>query len=186
MKDFPIDDICEQLYNIFFLEKFYLIQMGNILYVRILNMKKINSFRGDNYFLSNFYEIPVIFHGLTYQNNEAAFQAQKYLSVIEQEQFTNLSASEAKKLGRKVTLRKDWETVKIKLMQEIVKAKFVQHPELAQKLIQTGDAYLEEGNTWGDKIWGTVDGKGANHLGHILMNVRAELNELELEKNSIE
>lgn len=138
-------------------------------------MKKINSFRGDNYFLSNFYEVPVTFHGLTYQNTEAAFQAQKCLSVKEQEQFTNLNASEAKKLGLKVTLRKDWETVKIKLMKEIVKAKFTQHPELAQKLIQTGDTYLEEGNTWGDRIWGTVDGKGANNLGRILMEVREEL-----------
>lgn len=75
------------------------------------------------------------------------------MSDSERIQFTKLNPSEAKKLGRKVTLRKDWESVKIKIMEEIVRAKFVQNPELAQKLIATGNAYLEEGNTWGDKVW---------------------------------
>ena len=40
-------------------------------------MTKINSFRKEFYYLSNFYETPVTYNGLTYQNNEAAFQAQK-------------------------------------------------------------------------------------------------------------
>lgn len=42
-------------------------------------------------------------------------------------------------------------------------------------MLATGDAYLEEGNTWGDRIWGTVNGSGANRLGVILMQIRAEL-----------
>ena len=42
-------------------------------------------------------------------------------------------------------------------------------------MIETGDEYLEEGNTWGDRIWGTVNGKGQNNLGKILMRVREEL-----------
>lgn len=139
----------------------------------------INSFRGKYYFLSNFYETPVTFAGITYRNNEAAFQAQKVLSKEEQTEFSNLNASEAKKLGRKVLLRKDWEDVKVLLMQGIVDAKFDQHPELAALLIDTGDEYLEEGNTWGDKIWGTVDGKGQNLLGQILMKTRERLKEQE-------
>lgn len=40
-------------------------------------VKKIDSFRGQYFFLSNFFPAPVIYGGLTYQNNEAAFQAQK-------------------------------------------------------------------------------------------------------------
>lgn len=32
-----------------------------------------------------------------------------------------------------------------------------------------------EGNTWGDKFWGVCDGEGENHLGKLLMEVRAEL-----------
>ena len=138
-------------------------------------MLVVNSFRGDYSFLSNFFECPVTYNNLTYTNNEAAFQAQKCVSDSEKIQFTKLNPSEAKKLGRKVTLRKDWESVKIKIMKEIVREKFVQDPELAHKLIATGNAYLEEGNTWGDKVWGTVNGLGANNLGIILMKVRNEL-----------
>ena len=138
-------------------------------------MLVINSFRGDYFFLSNFFECPVTYKNLTYTNNEAVFQAQKCVSDSERIQFTKLNPSEAKKLGRKVTLRKDWESVKIKIMEEIVREKFVQNPELAQKLLATSDAYLEEGNTWGDRIWETVNGSGANRLGIILMRVRNEL-----------
>lgn len=138
-------------------------------------MEKIDSFRGDYYFLSNFYEIPVTYDGLTYRNNEAAFQAQKCINPKDRTQFTMLNASEAKHLGRKVNLRSNWEQIKISEMTRIVQAKFKQHKDLADKLITTKDAYLEEGNTWGDKIWGTVNSKGANLLGKILMQVREEL-----------
>lgn len=135
----------------------------------------IKQFRGDFFFLSNFYECPVTYKQLTYTNNEAAFQAQKCTSDSEKIQFTKLNPSEAKKLGRRVNLRKDWEAVKVKIMEEIVREKFTQNTELADKLLATGDAYLEEGNTWGDRIWGTVNGSGANRLGVILMQIRAEL-----------
>lgn len=74
-------------------------------------------------------------------------------------------------------MRSDWEEVKDKVMYEIVLAKFTQNPDLKEKLLATGDEYLEEGNTWGDTIWGTVDGVGENRLGKILMRVRDELNE---------
>lgn len=136
---------------------------------------KIDSFRGEYAFLSNFYEAPVRFDDLLYQNNEAAFQAQKCLSVADRKRFCLLNPTEAKKLGRQVILRKDWEDIKFSLMRSIVREKFRQNPALAEKLVQTGDAYLEEGNTWGDRIWGTVNGVGANQLGIILMEVRKEL-----------
>lgn len=74
-------------------------------------------------------------------------------------------------------MRRDWEDIKYDAMYNCVKAKFEQNPDLAEKLIATGDAYLEEGNTWGDRIWGTVNGIGQNHLGKILMRVRQELQE---------
>ena len=70
-------------------------------------MNKINSFRGNYYFLSNFYECPVTYNGLTYRNNEAAFQAQKCINLKDREQFCNINASEAKKLGRIIHLRKE-------------------------------------------------------------------------------
>ena len=138
-------------------------------------MDYINEFRNDNYFLSNFYECPVTYNGLTYRNNEAAFQAQKCINPKNREQFTTLNSSEAKKLGRRVLLRKDWEDIKVQVMKEIVTAKFEQNEDLQQKLRDTGDAYLEEGNTWGDRVWGTVNGAGANNLGKILMEVRENI-----------
>jgi ribA/ribD-fused uncharacterized protein len=76
-----------------------------------------------------------------------------------------------------VSLRKDWEQVKYDIMLDIVRAKFSQNPEIKEKLIATGNTPLEEGNTGGDRIWGTVNGKGANNLGKILMKVREELAE---------
>lgn len=137
--------------------------------------KAIRQFRGDFFFLSNFYNCPVAYKQLTYTNNEAAFQAQKCVSDTERIQFTKLSPSEAKRLGRRVSLRKDWEDVKVSIMEEVVRAKFTQNAELADKLLATGDAHLEEGNTWGDRVWGTVNGVGANQLGIILMKIRDEI-----------
>ena len=81
----------------------------------------------------------------------------------------------AKRKGRHVQLRHDWEQIKFTVMYEIVKAKFTKNEDLKIKLLATKDEYLEEGNTWGDKIWGTVNGKGQNNLGKILMRVREEL-----------
>lgn len=133
----------------------------------------INEFRGKYYFLSNFYESPVTWNGLTYLNNEAAFQSAKTFS--DRECFTNLDPSSAKKLGRKVQLRNDWESVKDDVMYEICKAKFSQNVELKNRLLATGNEHLEKSNTWGDKIWGTVNGIGENRLGNILMRVREEL-----------
>lgn len=138
-------------------------------------IKKIDNFKGEYYFLSNFYESPVIYDGIVYRNNEAAFQAQKSLSIEKRKEFSQLSPNEAKRLGRRIFLRRDWERVKENIMLEIVRAKFNQNPTLAKALIDTKDFYLEEGNNWGDRIWGTVNGEGENRLGKILMKVRDEL-----------
>lgn len=134
-------------------------------------MNKIDSFRGENFFLSNFYEAPVTYGGYTFKNNEAAFQAQKCAchNIVP---FTEYDPKEAKAQGRKVLLRDDWEIVKIGIMHDIVLAKFIQNPDLRDKLLATGDVCLEEGNNWGDTVWGTVNGIGENNLGKILMDVR--------------
>lgn len=137
----------------------------------------IGSFRGKYYFLSNFFPAEVTYNGLTYQNNEAAFQAQKTYSKEERIEFTTLEPRDAKRRGRRVRLRKDWEQVKDSIMEEIVRAKFSQNEELKEQLLATGDAQLVEGNRWNDRYWG-VDirsGVGENHLGKILMKVRSEL-----------
>ena len=137
----------------------------------------INNFRGKYYFLSNFYSANVKYEGLTYLNNESAFQSAKLKEVKDREEFCSLDPSTAKRKGRHVKLREDWEEVKYSIMHDIVYAKFSQNLDLKKKLLTTEGEYFEEGNTWGDKIWGTVNGIGENNLGKILMQVREELRE---------
>lgn len=134
---------------------------------------KIDKFDGDYAFLSNFYGAPVKYNGILFPNSEAAFQAQKCPTrAIE---FANTKTpGQAKRLGRQVPLRTDWNLVRIGIMEDIVRCKFVQHPILANKLVATGDAELIEGNYWHDCFWGVCNGFGENHLGQILMKIRTE------------
>jgi ribA/ribD-fused uncharacterized protein len=133
----------------------------------------INLFRDEYFFLSNFYPVEIKLDGIVYPNAETAFQAQKTLDVEERHKFSMLkNPVQAKRLGRKVKLRDDWEEVKLEIMTEIVSQKFLQHPYLIEMLLQTGDEELVEGNKWGDRFWGVCKGKGENHLGKILMKIR--------------
>ena len=135
----------------------------------------IEQFMGAYRFLSNFYPCKVNYCGVVYRNSECAFQAQKCPDRVEE--FVNLKASEGKALGRKVKIRKDWDSVKDKIMYEILYCKFTQNKNLKENLLNTGDEYLQEGNDWYDVYWG-VDihtGKGLNRLGTLLMKVREEL-----------
>lgn len=134
---------------------------------------KIDSFKGKYFFLSNFYMADVEYNGIKYSNNEAAFQAQKCPERAYE--FTQLDPSQAKRKGRKIKLRSDWENVKYGIMFDIVVNKFKQNQDLLEKLIKTGTSQLVEGNTWGDTTWGVYRSRGKNYLGRILMQVRALL-----------
>lgn len=135
----------------------------------------IDGFFGKYRFLSNFWNAPVVYEGITFQNNESAFQAMKTLDLEERKHFANLTPNEGKRRGRRVKLREDWEEVKFNIMLDICRAKFTQNEDLKQKLIATGDEYLQETNTWNDRCWGVCKGIGDNNLGLILMKVREEL-----------
>ena len=140
----------------------------------------INVFDKETFYLSNFYEVPVLYKGIHYKSSEAAYQAQKTVPNTEEteqtlQKFAELNPAQSKKLGRKIKIREDWDDIKDSVMYEVVKAKFCQHMDLAVKLVATYPSKLEEGNTWGDRYWGTVDGVGRNQLGITLMRVREEL-----------
>ncbi len=135
----------------------------------------ISSFSGEFAFLSNFYECPVSVGKITYGNSEAAYQAMKTLNEEERRSFAELSPSDAKKLGRKISLRSDWEEIKNDAMYEVCKAKFGQNPNIAELLLNTAHEELIEGNDHGDRYWGTVGGIGENYLGRTLMRIRNEM-----------
>lgn len=135
----------------------------------------IREFRGDNYFLSNYYKSNVTIYGNTYENAEAAFQAMCCAYPSDRIQFKHLSGSEAKRVAKKVDFRHDYEYMKDRIMYYVVKEKFKQNGYLRKKLLETGSESIEFGNTWRDKYWGVCDGYGRNELGKILMRVREEL-----------
>ena len=144
----------------------------------------IDSFKEEYAFLSNFYDCPVTYDGLTYRNSEAAFQAQKTEDEEVRKQFTTLPPNKAKYLGRNVKLREDWELIKDVIMYGVCKAKF-SNEELKEKLLATGNEELIEGTTWHDNYWGNctcekckhIEGK--NRLGKTLMAIREELRDAE-------
>jgi len=130
----------------------------------------IVAFTDEHAFLSNFHFATVHWEGDSYPTVEHAFQAAKTADKEERRRVRECSSpSQAKKLGKRVTLRSDWETVKIGIMEQLVLEKFTAHAELNAALLATGERELIEGNTWGDVFWGKVRGRGKNHLGKILM-----------------
>lgn len=135
----------------------------------------INEFRGEYYFLSNFYPCKVEWQGIVYENNESAFQSAKCINLEQRKNFIGLDPSTAKRKGRRVKLRNDWEEIKDQVMYEIVLNKFLQNEDLKDKLLKTGEEELIEGNIWHDYYWGVFNGRGKNKLGKILMQVREEL-----------
>ena len=144
-------------------------------------MGVIKGFRGEYYFLSNFSESKINYKGHTYSNGESAFHSEKNSSSEYKEKLEIANPSEAKKLGRRVKLRPDWEQVKNDVMYEVIYAKFSQNGELRRKLLETGNSILIEYNTWHDNYWGICtcprckDKPGKNMLGITLMRVREAL-----------
>ena len=140
----------------------------------------IKNFEGEYAFLSNFYFSPMIIDNVVYTTNEHFFQAMKSLNPKERQAIVLApTPGRAKRLGRKVSLRKDWEDIKEEVMLTGLRHKF-SNPELRKKLLATGNEELIEGTTWHDNYWGICDceacgGQGKNRLGKLLMQVREEL-----------
>jgi ribA/ribD-fused uncharacterized protein len=135
----------------------------------------ISRFAGEYAFLSNFAPSPIALDGVVYPTVEHAFQALKTLDPGERARVAALATpARAKRASREVTLRPDWEQVKVAVMEDLVRRKFAD-PALAARLLATGEQELVEGNAWNDRFWGVCRGSGRNELGKILMWVRADL-----------
>lgn len=141
----------------------------------------IVEFDGQYAFLSNFYSSPFIYEGIVYPTNEHFFQAMKTLDIDERKKIAAAETpGKAKRMGRAVKLRPDWEKVKVYYMELGLRLKFADQ-ELAQKLIDTDDEELVEGNWWHDNIWGScmcdkcIHIPGRNMLGMLLMDLRKKM-----------
>lgn len=146
-------------------------------------MEKIEKFDGQYAFLSNFYDSPLPTNGgeVIYPTVEHYFQAMKTENPREREKIRLApTPGKAKRLGRNVNLRADWEEVKQSVMKYALIKKFNNNPELKSLLLETGDAELVEGNDWHDNYWGNcscakcANIPGANHLGKLLMEIRED------------
>lgn len=135
----------------------------------------ISSFTGDYRWLSNFWPVIVRLDGDEYPSVEHAYQAAKTLDREARKRFQSImvKAGDAKRMGRKLVLRPDWNARKMEIMLYLLRQKFEQEP-LRTKLLATKDHDLVEGNHWHDYYWGVCNGKGQNHLGKLLMRVRTE------------
>lgn len=139
-------------------------------------MSSITQFKGRYRFLSNFWNAPVMFDGTLYATLEHAYQAAKTHDAAGRRMISLAQTpGYAKRLGRTVRIRSDWEKAKLGVMEDLVRDKFTRHPVLGKWLVDTSPRMLIEGNSWGDTYWGVCGGVGENHLGHILMKIRSEL-----------
>lgn len=135
----------------------------------------IDRFDGEYAFLSNYSTSPFRIDYILFPTMEHYFQANK---ADNQNDYLHIAYAptpgEAKRLGRKIQLRPDWEKIKDKVMLTGLRKKFAD-PELRSLLLSTGDEELIEGNYWGDTYWGVCNGVGQNKLGQLLMQVREEI-----------
>lgn len=143
-------------------------------------MQIIDSFRKPYSFLSNFSKTAITLEDILYSTLEQAYQAAKTHDVEAKKKIAATQRPDwAKRMGKRLKLREDWDDVKLGIMRELLNLKF-QDEKLALKLIATGDAMLVEGNHWHDNYWGSCTcekcaGKGQNHLGKLLMEIREKL-----------
>lgn len=133
----------------------------------------VEAFDGEFRFLSNFHPAQVSHDGINFPTTEHAFQAAKTLDFQARREVSALSTpGKAKRAGRELVLRPDWEQIRVQIMLELTLLKFARNRNLCGQLIVTGNQHLIEGNNWNDTFWGVCNGQGQNNLGKILMHVR--------------
>jgi ribA/ribD-fused uncharacterized protein len=146
----------------------------------------IASFTYKYRFLSNFHPSRIVYERISYPTVEHAYQAAKSNDPKFREMISKIpvnKAGKAKREGRKVRLRPEWDDVFcVEVMEELLRLKF-EDKKLKQKLLDTGDKKLIEGNYWHDNFYGDCncsnceDTFGYNVLGKLLMKLRKEYNE---------
>lgn len=143
----------------------------------MLDLPPIDRFVGEYAFLSNFFPCELVYRGEQYPSVEHAYQASKSEDKDVRKQFMSpisISAGQAKKIGRQINIRGNWEKIKLQVMTDLIDIKF-NNDYFRIKLLDTLPRQLIEGNWWGDRYWGMCNGTGKNNLGKILMIKREQL-----------
>jgi ribA/ribD-fused uncharacterized protein len=146
----------------------------------IFDENSIETFRGEHVFLSNFYFSFVLYNDIVWKTAEHAYQASKTLDPKEKKWIIDCPTPHlVKEIGKKLTLREDWNNVKVQIMRDIIYEKFEYNKSIKEKLIATHPYILIEGNLWHDNFWGVCKCEKCkkvkvkhNHLGFILMELR--------------
>ncbi|QLE70237.1 NADAR family protein [Streptomyces rectiverticillatus] len=125
--------------------------------------------------LRNDYPAPIDADGVTYPSVAHAYWA---LSVTDPEVRAAIAAASstyaARGLAAGTARREGWEQVHVAVMAGLLRAKYARYPELAEILVDTGDATLiyADGSS---RFWGNAGGSGRNWAGRLLELARAEL-----------
>jgi len=132
----------------------------------------------DTYrWLNNFAAVEVEFEGLRFNSVEHAYQAAKSSDIDWRLYCANeVDPDNVRKSVKLISIRPDWEYVKVSIMEKLLIQKFDQAP-YADLLMATDNTYIINGNIWEDTFWG-VDmgtGKGTNKLGHLIMKIRSAM-----------
>ncbi len=136
-------------------------------------------YENEFYFLSNFSAFAMQWRGHRFDTSEAVYHWCKFPghADIQEEIRKAMSAHDTQKISHrnKDKVRKDWDIVKLHVMQEILEDKMAQHPYIMKKLRDSGARELIE-DSWRDGFWGWgPDKNGRNQLGKLWMKVRAKL-----------
>ena len=154
-------------------------------------MRMLHGFSDNKYeFLSNFYACDTFYkndidpEGYVYKTAEHAFQAAKATSIEDMRYVAEAhTPGEAKRRGRMIKLRPDWESIKDNVMLTILRSKFSDDQDMYSRMMATVseyDAFCED-NWWHDNYWGDCHCPkcekifGRNRLGILLTQVRDEL-----------
>ena len=117
----------------------------NVLYIRKESM------------LSNFYDCPVSYNGITFLCAETAFQCAKFTDEDAIEGFYHLHglSSWVRTSRYKSLIRPDWEDIEIRVMQEVLESKFMSNPDCLEKLRQTkGKILIHDTTPYHENFWG--------------------------------
>ncbi|MCT4353450.1 NADAR family protein [Streptomyces sp. Je 1-79] len=125
--------------------------------------------------LRNDYPAPISVGEVVYPSVAHAYWA---LSVTRPESRSAIAAADtaaaAHKLAAATARRENWEHVRAAVMTRLLRAKYDQHPELAEILLATDGATVVYDDV-DSAFWGDNAGRGRNWTGRLLELVRSEL-----------